>query len=641
MARLKTTLMLFVLSMVASAASTARAPESIAPNDNRRPAGTLEKGVLTIKLEARQGLWRPEGDRGRAVEVAAWGEEGKSLSTPGPLIRVPAGTEVRATLRNTFATPLTVFGFGKLRGMADSVVVPPRSTRDVRFVATTPGTYYYVGRGRTHVFGLRLEHDMQLAGAIVVDPAGTIAPARDRVMMLSWWFTIDSTSPSGLGRSTMAINGLSWPHTERIDLVQGDSVHWRVINMTELDHPMHLHGFYFRMKTKGNGVQDSVFTGDRQRLGVTEIIAPFQTMSLSFVPTRPGNWIYHCHFSDHLSHHASLDTDKGVMQQGAVAHHPSDRPHQMFGLVMGLRVAPKGPQTKSADAPRAIRLIVRDKPNVYGKQTGHAYVLGGSPDEKDPNAMPVPGPTLVLEKNKPVAITVINRAKDRAAVHWHGIELESFPDGVPGWSGSGTEVLPSIAPGDSLTVRFTPPRAGSFMYHSHFNESEQISTGLYAPIIVVEPGQKFDPDRDRIFFFGTAGFATNLFVGPFPHHLMNGQAQPKPIDLKAATTYKFRLFNLADGGPILVSLLSGKDPVNWRLVAKDGATLPASQAGMRPAMVVFDPGEIYDFEFTTPAKQGNFSLTFGPAPFPGPPPTNLPPNLPPPPPTRSVVVTVK
>ena len=43
------------------------------------------------------------------------------------------------------------------------------------------------------------------------------------------------------------------------------------------------------------------------------------------------------------------------------------------------------------------------------------------------------------------------------------------------------------------------------------------------------------------------------------------------------TTYRFRLINLADGGPVFVSLAAGKQPVTWRAVAKDGAALPASQ----------------------------------------------------------------
>ncbi|MEP6493159.1 MAG: multicopper oxidase domain-containing protein [bacterium] len=611
------------------------APESIAPNDNRIAAGTLSKGVLTLKLEARRGAWRPEGDQGRSIDVAAWAEEGKALTAPGPLIRVPVGTEIRATLRNSLDKPLVVFGFGKRRGMADSVTIPAHDSRDVRFTPTTPGTYYYAGRRGTQPFGFRFEQDMQLVGAIVVDPPGAPSKARDRVLLMSWWYTVDSLSPSGLGRATMAINGLSWPHTERIDLTQGDSVHWRVINMTEIDHPMHLHGFYFRMESKGDGIHDSLYTADQQRLAVTEVVDGFQTMSFSWVPSRPGNWIYHCHYAEHLSHNAELDTEKGTLDESMLQHHMSDRPHQMFGLVMGLRVAPKGPAAHSSEQPRAIRLLVREKANVYGKKPGYAFVLGGSAAEKDANAMPLPGPMLVLERNKPVAITVVNRSKDRASVHWHGVELESYPDGVPGWSGSGSEILPSIAPGDSLTVRFTPPRVGTFMYHSHFNESEQIAGGLYGPIIVVEPGQKFDPDHDRVLFFGTAGSTRNVIVGPFANHTLNGEQQPGPMELKAGAAYRFRLINLADGGPVTFSLSAGKQPVTWRAVAKDGAALPAVQATMRPAKLTFDPGEIYDFEFS-PAKAGDLSLAFGPPPS-GPPP----PNTPPPPPTRTVAVHVR
>jgi FtsP/CotA-like multicopper oxidase with cupredoxin domain len=87
---------------VAPAAPAALLPvaDNVTPNDNRQSAGTLDKGVLTIALEARTGSWRPEGDNGRTVDVAAFAEEGKPLSTPGPLIRVPLGTQVRVTVRN-------------------------------------------------------------------------------------------------------------------------------------------------------------------------------------------------------------------------------------------------------------------------------------------------------------------------------------------------------------------------------------------------------------------------------------------------------------------------------------------------------------------------------------------------------------
>ena len=116
------------------------AANTITPNDNRHSAGVLEKGVLTVALEARQGRWNPEGDGGRALDVAAFAEEGKPLSTPGPLIRVTVGTTVRATIHNALDKPLTVFGFGRTRGMSDSVLVPVDARTAVSFTPTASGT---------------------------------------------------------------------------------------------------------------------------------------------------------------------------------------------------------------------------------------------------------------------------------------------------------------------------------------------------------------------------------------------------------------------------------------------------------------------------------------------------------------------
>jgi manganese oxidase len=628
---------LLPLAVVAAVVAATRAPEGIAANDNRRAAGSLKGGVLTIALEARTGTWRPEGSGGRTLEVAAFAEAGKSLSTPGPLLRVAVGTDVHATIRNRLDKPLTVYGFGKTRGLSDSVIVPVNGVTNVNFKATTPGTFYYVGKRGVTPFGGRPAEDLQLNGVIVVDPPNAPKVA-DRIFVISWWLQVDPASKSGLDRTTMTINGLSWPHTERLSYTEGDSVRWRVINLTELDHPMHLHGFYFRMESKGNGVTDSLYTPDQRRMGVTEIVDPFQTISLSWQADRPGNWIYHCHYATHLSPLMALDTEKGDLDESMLGHHMSDRPHQMYGLVLGISVAPKaGVVQAGSDTPREIRILQREKPNVYGSQPGMSFVVDGTPEAADATAMPVPGPMLLLERGKRVAVTIVNQSNDAASVHWHGIELESYPDGVPGWSGSGKNILPSIPPHDSLTVRWTPPRAGSFMYHSHFNEATQMGAGLYGPIIVVEPGQRFDPETDRILFFGTAGTGMNPVFGPFPNFIMNGQTQPDAMNLKVGTRYRFRLFNLAGDTPLLVSLNAGDAPITWRAVAKDGYPLPQSQATARSAVLRFDPGEIYDFEYT-PSAAGELALKFGPEPSP-PPPPGLP--FQPPPPTITVPIHVR
>ena len=628
--------------------------ERIAPNDNRHTAGTLRNGVLTIALEARTGVWQPEGEHSRALDVAAFAEAGKPLSTPGPMLRVPLGTEIRATVRNRLDKPLIVFGFGQSRGMSDSVIVPVNAVVPVTFKATTPGTWYYLAkRGGDPVF-LRPAEDMQLNGVIVVDSQGAVRHPDERVFAMSWWCRVNPQSTSGLSRCTMAINGLSWPHTERLEYAQGDSIRWRVVNFTELDHPMHLHGFFFRTNSKGDGVSDSLVSAAQQRMAVTELMPPFTTLSLAWQATRPGNWIYHCHYATHISSLVELDTENGMLDSALLGHHMSDRPHQMFGLVLGISIAPKGPTPVSTETPRAIRLVVREKPHAYGTEPGMWFAMDSTPEASDSGALQIPGPALILERGKPVAVTIVNHANEPAAVHWHGIELESYPDGVPGWSGSGSNILPSIAPRDSLTVRWTPPRGGSYMYHSHFNEAVQLGGGLYGPIVVLEPGEHFNPDTDRILFFGTAGRWANPAFGPFSPYIMNGDTQPPPMTLKAGVRYRFRLFNLAGDSPLQVSMNGVDGPILWRPVAKDGYPLQASQAVPRPAVVVFDPGEIYDFE-VTPTTTGELTLKFGPVPPPPPPPGTpppapAPPTAPgsaparapaPPPPTVSVAVHVQ
>src|SRR3954466_5539326 len=59
-------------------------------NDNRRAAGNLRDGVLTLRLVARLGDWHPDCEQAEGATVPAFAEEGGPTAIPGPLIRVPA-----------------------------------------------------------------------------------------------------------------------------------------------------------------------------------------------------------------------------------------------------------------------------------------------------------------------------------------------------------------------------------------------------------------------------------------------------------------------------------------------------------------------------------------------------------------------
>lgn len=584
-----------------------RTAERIAPNDNTHRAGRLDNGVLTVSLEARTGEWRPEESEGPAIPVAAFAVTGGSLQTPGPLLRVPVGTELRVTMHNALAVPMWVYGLGEKRGYADSVQLAAGETREFRFKATTPGISYYAGRTTTAPVIFRTTDDSQLNGVIVVDPPG--APP-DRIFVISEFFTLDSTTVSGLGPvSDLVFNGLGWPHTPRIDMTQGDTARWRFVNATGLEHPLHLHGSFFRVDAKGDGTVDTVYAPEDRRMAVTEVVLPGQTMDLTWTPRHSGNWIFHCHIASHATKREYFEADRRMpphVEMAAMDRNPDHLSH-MGGLVIGIRVQPHGPQDAPLPVSEQIRLLVRSRANVYGSYVGYGFVRGDSPAAAMRDSFSVPGPTLELTRGKRVAITLVNQAHEAVAVHWHGIELESYPDGVPGWSGFGKSVIPFIMPGESLTVRFTPPRSGTFMYHSHSNEMQEISSGLYGAIIVRDPGPRPD-SSERTLLFSDGGPIVN-FLKPGPPVLLNGKVTADTIDVPAGVSTRLRIINIRSDNSMPLSLERDGALISWRAVAKDGAELPAHQAREMPAQLVTEPGETSDFEIT-PDKPGILVLRY-------------------------------
>ena len=124
-------------------AVTQAAAGAIAANDNRRPAGTLAGNVLTVRLFAGVGKWRPEGGDGPALAVAAFGEEGGALQTPGPLLRMPEGADVVVAISNTLPERLDIHGLTTRPAEKDTVhSIAPGETREIRFAAGAPGTYH-------------------------------------------------------------------------------------------------------------------------------------------------------------------------------------------------------------------------------------------------------------------------------------------------------------------------------------------------------------------------------------------------------------------------------------------------------------------------------------------------------------------
>jgi FtsP/CotA-like multicopper oxidase with cupredoxin domain len=534
-------------------------------------------------------------------------------------VRVRAGTEIHVSVRNalerdtlTFYVPARITDAAK-GGALDSIVLVPGDTRELRVRAERPGNYLYHANART-ALDRTLRMRGFLAGAIIVDSAGSAVQPKDRIFVLL--DTVDSLTSAGVPdtrREIVAINGRSWPHTERLDATVGDTLVWRVLNGSPGVHPMHLHGFYFRVDAFDGpqALPPSKTSGGR--MAVTEHMTPFTTMSITWVPERAGNWLFHCHYQPHASPHRPLGP---TQRRDERSGHQNHALHEMGGLVMGVHVKPRASETaaRPADARRRLRLVAVRDSGFPDSLPSMRFVL----EERGRRVAARSGfsPTINLSRDEPVAITVVNHLAEPLSVHWHGIELESYFDGVAGFAGSGRRLAPIIAPSDSFEARMTPPRSGTFIYHSHVDEQRHHRAGLGGALIVRDT-PRADSTSEHLFFIKSARGSSESF----PMEI-NGAVNPDTIVLRVGRSYRFRFIGLSVTSPNATVYLTARPDsslqnlrdtmlVRWRPLAKDGADLPERDRTLRPAQQIVTIGETHDFEFQ-PVARGQLRIEVRP-----------------------------
>jgi FtsP/CotA-like multicopper oxidase with cupredoxin domain len=278
----------------------------------------------------------------------------------------------------------------------------------------------------------------------------------------------------------------------------------------------------------------------------------------------------------------------------------------MAGMVIGITVrdpapAPSSP-VGSSEAPRKLTLVMQRAPDHNGEVLAAAgFVLSEGDAPPVPDTAAVPGPPILLRRNQPVEITLVNHLTEATAIHWHGIELDSYYDGVHGWSGIDRRVTPMIEPGGRFVVRFTPPRAGTFIYHTHLHDYRQLSSGLYGAVIVTNADETFDPATDHVIVLGRSGLTSaepSLLTVP-ESVVMNGERAPRFV-WKAGARHRVRLINITPDDIFSVTLQTSDGPVLWTPVAKDGALVPAAESVATPAHQTIAVGETYEFEYQAP-----------------------------------------
>jgi FtsP/CotA-like multicopper oxidase with cupredoxin domain len=185
-----------------------------------------------------------------------------------------------------------------------------------------------------------------------------------------------------------------------------------------------------------------------------------------------------------------------------------------------------------------------------------------------------PGPLLEAVVGDRVRIYVTNKLPEPTSVHWHGMPVPNGMDGVGGLT------QPAIPPGKTFRYEFTLRRAGTFMYHPHFDEMTQIAFGMVG-MFVVHPKQ---PEPRRVWDYSLMTHEWRIPIGaarPDPLAMsdfnvltFNSKAFPAtvPLTAQAGDLVRIRLGNLGpmDHHPIHLHGYA------FHVVETDGGPIPAS-----------------------------------------------------------------
>ncbi len=225
-------------------------------------------------------------------------------------------------------------------------------------------------------------------------------------------------------------------------------------------------------------------------------------------------------------------------------------------------------ESTEPDAGRAVVIVDLEAREVDWEfvpgQRTRAWAFGGQ----------VPGPTIEAQVGDVLEIRFINHLPEATVVHWHGLRIPAAMDGTE-------RSQRPVAPGETFTYRFRVPDAGTFWYHSHFNETVQLERGLYGALIVRAADEPVF-DADRTFVLDDVELEANGEIKApgwwIESHdgregstrLVNGRQEPE-IRMAAGQIERWRIVNAASARYVRLSV--GGRP--FQIIGSGGGLIPS------------------------------------------------------------------
>lgn len=228
--------------------------------------------------------------------------------------------------------------------------------------------------------------------------------------------------------------------------------------------------------------------------------------------------------------------------------------------------------------------IEKQSLNITGKPTMGMTVNGT-----------IPGPVLEFNEGEQAVIHVTNKMEVETSIHWHGILLPNFQDGVPYLT------TPPIKPGTTFTYTFPLKQAGTYWYHSHTMLQEQ--SGVYGSMVIHPKEENLEYDKELVL-------------------LISDWTDEKPKDVLRTLKRGTEWYNIKKGTSTPLNQVIAKgafmaqlDFWRQRMESADIADVyyPTFLINGKPFLDYpeFDPGEKVRLRIIDGAASTSFWLTFG------------------------------
>lgn len=184
----------------------------------------------------------------------------------------------------------------------------------------------------------------------------------------------------------------------------------------------------------------------------------------------------------------------------------------------------------------------------------------------------VPGPAIEAMVGDVLEVRLTNHLTEPTVVHWHGLRIPAAMDGTQ-------MVQRPVVPGSTFVYRFRLPDAGTFWYHSHYNEIVQLERGLYGALVVRSQDEPcFDHERVLIFddielekdgtIKAPGGWIESHDGREGNTRLVNGKQEPE-LAIAAGQIERWRIINAASARYVRLSI--GGRP--FRIIGTDGGLI--------------------------------------------------------------------